>query len=190
MKTLILKKHNELIILALGMLCCSILLLLRVKLTKSIFLIFLIWNLFLAIIPYGITFIMQWQQVLQKRYSKFILGIIWLLFLPNAPYIVSDLQHIMHHQGVVRIYDTVTISAFAILSLLFMSFSVKDMIRILKLKRPTIFLLTLFLLCGFGIYLGRYLRWNSWDIIQNPTTLMEDIYMRLRYPIYHQRKGV
>jgi len=186
MKTLILKKYHELCILILGALLCFLFLLFRTKITGSFFLTFLIWNLFLATIPYGITFLMQWQKSLQHLSGKIILGVLWLLFLPNAPYIISDLQHIIHSQGLVRLYDTLLISAFAVLSLFFMSFSVKDMIMILKLKRSTLFLLSLFILCGFGIYLGRYLRWNSWDVIQNPTGLMEDIYNRLRHPIRYK----
>ena len=187
MKTLFLTKSREFGILMIGMLCCYALLSIRLKVTGSFFLLFMAWNLFLAGIPYGITLLLLWKLQLQKPLPLIILGGIWLLFLPNAPYVVSDLQHALHSRGLRQVYDTVLISTFAIVSLFFMSFSIKDMLAILKPKRRFLALFTIFMLCGFGIYLGRYLRWNSWDIIQNPDVLFEDIVARITHPFQYKR---
>ncbi len=49
----------------------------------------------------------------------------------------------------------------------------------------------LLFVAGFGIYLGRYLRWNSWDIISKPFGILTDILERLASPFdYPKAWGV
>lgn len=109
-----------------------------------------------------------------------------MLFLPNAPYIISDLKHTHHNTGWLQLYDATVISCFALVSLVVMSFSIRDMLLILRPRKPLLVLIGISILCGFGIYLGRYLRWNSWDIIQNPVALIEDIRQRIFHPIQYR----
>jgi uncharacterized membrane protein len=83
--------------LLLNSLFCVALLLLRVYVTGSLFYGFLVWNLFLAAIPYVISTGLS-NTVWMKKQSLvlvIILGI-WLLFLPNAPYLITDLMHLRH----------------------------------------------------------------------------------------------
>jgi len=55
-------------------------------------------------------------------------------------------------------------------------------------KGKTVFLTTAFLfITGFGIYVGRYLRWNTWDIVISPFALSHDIFSTILNPVYHSR---
>ncbi len=141
------------------------LLLIRVKQSQSVFLLFLIWNLFLAYIPVVISnlvFYYKWTA------SKLVAAIgIWLLFLPNAPYILTDFKH-LHSQSEFFWLDTFCIGFFALSGLLAGLSSMQQFHHYLKEKISTKALnISMILIClasGFGIYLGRFLRWNSWDI--------------------------
>ena len=67
----------------------------RIQKTGSIGYVFLIWNLFLATIPYVITqCLRQLKWAKQSKISLLFIFGIWLLFLPNAPYIITDLIHL------------------------------------------------------------------------------------------------
>jgi len=83
--------------LALNILFCILLLLLRVYITGDLFYGFLIWNLFLAAIPYFISSTLS-QTIWLKKQSLVLLVVlgVWLLFLPNAPYLITDLMHLRH----------------------------------------------------------------------------------------------
>jgi uncharacterized membrane protein len=115
---------------------------------------------------------------------------LWLLFLPNAPYIITDFIHLQHLKSNILWLDAILIGVYAFSGLLFYFISVQDMEELLQRhyhpKKVKYLLWMLPFLVGFGIYLGRFLRWNSWDIIQRPQNLLQDMVGILTYPMEHQ----
>jgi uncharacterized membrane protein len=153
--------------------------------------LFLNWNLFLAFVPWALTSLAIIKPWIQK--SKIRIGflvIVWLLFFPNAPYILTDLFYLRRRFSMPIWYDMLLILSFAWTGLLFGFLSLWDIERILnKFMKPvfTTVLSTLFLFIGsFGIYIGRYLRWNTWDILTDPLELMYDIGDRVVNPFAHR----
>ena len=154
--------------------------------------LFLNWNLFLALIPWALTSLSLIKPNIQK--SKIIVFILvgsWLLFFPNAPYILTDLFHLRMKTSMPIWFDLVLILSFAWTGLLFGFLSLWDIERIMKKSiKPahvTIISVILLFISSFGIYIGRYLRWNSWDIIQEPLNLIYDIGDRIINPFAHPR---
>jgi uncharacterized membrane protein len=157
--------------------------------------LFLNWNLFLAFIPWALTSFAVVKVNVQK--SKIILPLLmgfWLLFFPNAPYVLTDLFHLRSGAAMPIWYDLLLILSFAWTSLLFGFLSLWDMEFILsqKIKKNiapfTVPLISMGLLFigSFGVYIGRYLRWNSWDIITKPFHLFSDIGIRVLNPLEHR----
>lgn len=165
----------------------AILLVIRIIKTDSIFYVFLGWNLFLACIPYAITISLAIRKT--NRFVFWSGFSIWLAFLPNSPYILTDLQHIRLSTIQSVWFDVLLILSFAINGLIIGFASLQIMQKLLRQrlsKQVTIIsTYTILLLCGFGIYLGRVLRWNSWDILQNPIGILSDIGKRILFPIEH-----
>ncbi|SEM19190.1 Uncharacterized membrane protein [Aquimarina amphilecti] len=163
------------------------LLLIRVIRLESNFYLFLIWNLFLACIPYGITVVLSFGKLKENRFIFGLGFILWLAFLPNAPYILTDLQHIRLSTLHSVWFDVLLILSFAINGLIIGFASLRIMQKLLNnhfSKKTTNLLIHItLLLCGFGIYMGRILRWNSWDLIQNPLHILGDIFRRIISPI-------
>lgn len=160
----------------------------RVFYTEDLLFISLIWNLFLAFIPYAVsTFVSlsaKWWQTNMRFAFAFIA---WLLFIPNAFYILTDLFHLQKHSGVPLWYDLALILSFAWTGLLLGILSVRQMERIIetkwKLGNGLLFILPIMFLNAFGIYLGRYLRYNSWDVITKPFGLIEDMVYLIIHPL-------
>jgi len=129
---------------------------------------------------------------LNKNISVALLIASWLLFFPNAPYILTDLFHLQYRSTSRTIwFDLIEILSFAWAGLLFGLLSLMDIEYLLLLKFKTkitsFIIITFLFMSGFGIYLGRFLRWNSWDIISNPIGLFNDIAERFMHPIHHPR---
>ncbi|MEW7291096.1 DUF1361 domain-containing protein [Aquimarina sp. 2304DJ70-9] len=165
----------------------GLLLLTRIIKTDSFFFLFLVWNLFLAGIPYLISTLLSIRKV--NRFIFWSGFTIWLAFLPNSPYILTDLQHIRLSSLQSVWFDVLLILSFAINGMI-IGFASLQMMRKLLLERLSVKVSNaitygILLLCGFGIYLGRVLRWNSWDILQNPAGILSDILKRILFPIQH-----
>ena len=165
-----------------------ILLMVRIKLNKSFFYLFLIWNVFLAIIPFAITMYLSSKQNI-STFKLIVWLIIWLAFLPNAPYIVTDLIHIKTGNNTLLWLDILVVLSFALSGLFLFYLSIIDMQNLVKSKFEKIPIATLtfgiLFLCGFGVYLGRFLRYNSWEIISNPHVLISDVFNILISPFQH-----
>lgn len=169
-------KSFSFLIIAIGFSCSS--LLARIKLNKSIFYLFLIWNVFLALTPYFITiYLSSKQQIL--RLKLLIIGSVWLLFLLNAPYIITDFIHLKVSNNYLWWIDILVLLSFSLTGLYLFYTSLSQMEIIIKAHFKTIsikiFRITLFFLCGFGVYLGRFLRFNSWEVLSQPQNIVLEI---------------
>lgn len=154
------------------------LLMIRVKISHSFFYLFLVWNLFLAVIPFAITTYLESLQRINKP-ILLLLFIVWLLFLPNAPYIVTDLVHLRLSKTKLIWLDIITVFSFAFNGLILFYLSLFNMLTLLKKhikpKFVKLLIAPILFLTAFGIYLGRFLRYNSWELLSNPFNLLEDI---------------
>jgi uncharacterized membrane protein len=114
-----------------------------------------------------------------------------LLFFPNAPYIITDIIHLSFRHGVPLWYDAALLFIAALTGLWIGCISLLQMEDIWRQRYPKInsalFIIGVLLLSGFGIYLGRVLRFNSWDVLQNPVGLATVILKRLLMPWQHLR---
>ncbi|WP_394747075.1 DUF1361 domain-containing protein [Spongiimicrobium salis] len=162
------------------------LLALRIKVTHNGFYSFLVWNLFLAAIPYGITqFLVHFSRLRKYRISMFLAFGVWLLFLPNSPYIITDLIHLHSERSNLPWLDLFLVFVFALNGLLFGLLSLVDMHCFIQERYGSrIAQYTIFQCCilsGYGIHLGRFMRFNSWDILGKPvqlfTTITDSFYM-------------
>jgi uncharacterized membrane protein len=183
---------NETVFLGSVSVLCLALSVFRFVYSDTISFLFLNWNLFLAFLPWLFSTILVIYPNLQK--SKLIvtgLILLWLLFFPNSPYILTDLFHLGSFPSMPIWFDLVLILSFAWAGLLFGFMSLWDIEKILcqligKRFMPLTSLCLLFL-GSFGIYMGRYLRWNSWDIIREPFAIYFDISDQLINPFQHAR---
>jgi uncharacterized membrane protein len=139
----------------------------RIIKSEELSYIFLAWNLFLAFIPWWISDYMKRQEKL--TYIHFPIILLWLLFLPNAPYILTDLFHLKPRPDLPLWYDLILVLSFALTGVMVFFKSLKDMLTLLSDRMGqfyvTIITPVLFWLVAYGLYLGRYLRFNSWDIV-------------------------
>jgi uncharacterized membrane protein len=150
--------------------------------TRGIFgtFFFLIWNLFLAWIPYWVALSLDFYTRLRRTPSVFsivFLLCLWLLFFPNAPYIITDLLHFKYATGVVPFwYDLMLLISFAWTGLILGYCSLFEVQRVLDTyfskKITWAFIVAAIWLGSFGVYMGRYQRWNSWDAFTHPFSLV------------------
>jgi uncharacterized membrane protein len=160
----------------------------RVIYTGQLLFAWLIWNLFLAFVPYAITSFarqrLEWQA---KNKKFFVLFISWLLFIPNSFYIITDLFHLSTRPPVPLWFDLALILSYVWNGLLFGILSVRQMEKIFeakfKLENEWLFVYPVMLLNAFGVYIGRYLRYNSWDVVSNPFQLFNDIIYMFVHPV-------
>ncbi|WP_188373897.1 DUF1361 domain-containing protein [Winogradskyella haliclonae] len=188
MKTYLIKKIDTLSILVSAICMSGLLLVLRVKLNKSFFYLFLVWNIILAIVPYAITMYLSSRKLNKLKFGFWFC--IWLLFLPNSPYIITDLLHLRISNSQMLWLDILVILSFAATGLLLFFLSLNDMKLLLSYhfkKLHVKYLITgIIFLSAFGVYLGRFLRYNSWEILSQPQQLISDIIDMVVYPRANQ----
>jgi len=177
-------------LLGLLFLWCAALLALRVARTGRLTFAFLVWNLFLAFIPLLMASLLA--EAHRRRLTWWFQTAcftVWLLFLPNAPYMLTDLLHLMPRPPVPLWYDLALLLSCAGTGLLlgYASVAMVQAVVADRFGRFAGWLVALgsLLLSGFGIYLGRFLRWNSWEVLSDPRLLFADVAARLLHPRAH-----
>ncbi len=182
------KTINELLLFGALSLIGLCILILRIKLTLEIYYIFLIWNMFLATVP---LILVQILHFINKKYLQIALVFSWVIFFPNAPYIITDVLHLQYSNPYHFQMDLALISYCAFYGLVAGFYALQKLNIFFKVnwswssKMVIQFNISLFFLSGFGIYIGRFLRWNSWDIVQAPKSLFLEMWTLFTEPITH-----
>jgi uncharacterized membrane protein len=145
---------------------------------------FMAWNLFLAFIPLGLS---VWLFRFKKTRSPlWILGFVtFVLFLPNAPYVLTDIIHLIdliQQEHSVWTITLVLIPQYLIFILAGLEAYVISVINLgyycykIRCSRYITWMeLITHALCAIGIYLGRFQRFNSWDVVTNPNNLVDSV---------------
>jgi len=158
----------------------------RVLYTGNFLFLFIPWNLFLAWLPFSFSLKMKNETANAIKAFWFAC---WLLFFPNAPYLITDFVHLEHRPNLPFYFDLIMLFSAAwnglllgLLSLQTVEHELKQFFNVWKVKTM---MLCLFVLCGFGIYLGRFDRFNSWHIITQPLDLFGSIFTYIFQPTQH-----
>jgi uncharacterized membrane protein len=142
----------------------------------------LVWNLLLAWIPFVLAYLayaLSWKRVMLYLAIP-LFAFLWLIFFPNAPYILTDLQHLAVQSNDAPLwFDVILLVWFSWTGMLLGLVSLylmQELVR--RLFGRFLGWAFVFAMCGassLGIYMGRFLRWNSWSILQNPSEVAVDI---------------
>jgi uncharacterized membrane protein len=144
--------------------------------------IWLFWNLFLAFLPWLIS---AWLRRRRRSAGVFAAAFLaWLVLLPNAPYLITDLVHLKARPPVPLTVDVLFFAAFATAGVglaLFSLLAMENEVRERLGRRAALATVALVLpLCGWGVFLGRVQRWNSWDVLVRPAALVSQALEALR----------
>jgi len=150
---------------------------------------FLVFNLFLAWIPFLLTQFLTSTKWTHK--SKILLVLfIWFMFFPNAPYIITDLLHFKHYSLNILWFDSLLVFVYALTGLLLGANSLWSAECLIgKLYGATSSRITVILVAftsGFGIYLGRFCRLSSWDLFHRPLWLLSRVFYQFENPLTYK----
>jgi uncharacterized membrane protein len=178
---------------SIGLSCLASLTLLlgRIIFSGSLRYVFLVWNLVLAIIPLMLAWWLyerlrtlswfKWQQVF--------ITLLFLGFLPNTFYLITDFVHLRPTDEVGLYFDVVMLSSFVfngiILGLTSIYLLHKRLLRRMGERDSLGIIAVVFFLASFAAYLGRFTRFNSWDVILRPAGLLFDVSDRFVNPGQH-----
>ncbi len=147
--------------------------------------LFLVKNLTLAWIPFLIALVTR-SLALPRRVFRFILPVgcvIWLIFFPNAPYLLTDFQHLRLFSDSPQLwFDVIMVTWFALTGLFLGLVSLFVMHGLVRRELGPVagwaFVFFAALLSSAGIFAGRFVRINSWDILRNPVGWGRDLVLR------------
>lgn len=154
----------------------------------SFYFAYLIWNLFLAWLP--LLFAWWLVSILKRKlwssWEALGVSVLWFAFLPNSFYMVSDFIHLGEVSARNLLYDAVMLTSFisvaVVLGVCSLYLVHREVMKRFSTRTSLTWLGVTMLLCSFAIYLGRDLRWNSWDILTNPGGLLFDVSDRFIHP--------
>lgn len=165
----------------------------RVAFTGVTNFLFVPENLLLTWLGLIISWVLVEQLKTQSWLSwrNILLSVLWIFFLPNSWYVLTDFIHVFPTGEISQLYDIVLVS-----TLVLVGFTVgftslymvhRELQKRLSLRESTAAAAAIILLSSFAIYLGRDLRWNSWDVIKNPSGIILNVSDRIIDPLGYPR---
>ncbi|MBL8018526.1 MAG: DUF1361 domain-containing protein [Leptospirales bacterium] len=176
------------VLLGLSCVLSVVLVVMRLHFSLSASYLFLIWNLFLAMIPVILAFLMYLIYGHTRNLSLLFMGlaIAWLLFFPNAPYIITDFLHLRARPRIPLWFDTILLFSFSWNGFLggLLSLRIMHLLFQERFGRAGgwMFVVATCPLAALGIFVGRFLRWNTWDVVRSPRTLFADVLEQIQRP--------
>ena len=159
--------------------------------TGDLYYRFLLWNLFLAWVPFVLALGAYVLARKRRGTPVVLLGLLWLLFFPNAPYMLTDFVHLDDSAAAPLWYDALMLTSFAWTALVLGLASLYLMHAIWeRAAGPAVAWLGVVATLGlasFGVYLGRFLGFNSWDALTRPGTLLQVVGHDLENPLRDPR---
>lgn len=175
---------------------CAILFFIRIYVTGTFLGIFLVWNLFLAITPmFFILLAKKYYEffgkgLLVNKITIYALMLVWLLFFPNSPYIITDFIHLGQLPKHLLWFDSLGIFVTALTGLSVGFYSMYNFQMLAKELMGNftswVILILSLILSGFGLYLGRFVRFNSWDAFSHPFWLIKKSLIETTNPLAFQ----
>lgn len=152
---------------------------------------YLFWNLGLAWIPLGLSLLLEriLRTQLWSSWPALIVTALWLFFFPNAFYLITDFYHLAELNSEDLMHNVAMFWLFIFTGVVigFMSLFIihKELLKRLKVRMVNVLLGLIMLATGFAIHLGHDLRWNTWDMVSRPASLVFDISERILHPRAH-----
>lgn len=178
-------------VLTLGMLFSIAMVCLRILYSHVWTYAYMPWNLFLAYLPYLLSkWLLEKPQYIRKKPLFLLMFVVWIFFIPNSFYVITDLFHLLDFDTAPLWFDLILLMSFAWNSLIMGILSVRQMEKAIGLRFNRIpefmFIYPVMVLNALGVYIGRYLRFNSWDVVVNPFGLMSEISGMIFHPLQYR----
>lgn len=140
---------------------------------------FLVWNLFLAGVPVLLALVVETSWRHDRRVLGAVFWVVWLFLFPNSPYLVTDLIHLREQPPTPLWFDALILGSAGIAGLLAGFVSLHLVQAAVSRRRGAawgwVMAVTVLGLSGFGVYVGRFARFNSWDLLTRPRAFLYDI---------------
>lgn len=152
---------------------------------------FLLWNLTLAVFPllFATTLVVSLNKRRWLSWQNMSLSFLWLIFLPNSFYLASDLIHLRNSSQATVLFDVVMLLSFSfngfVTGMISLYLVHRELYKRFWAKQTHVLITIVLLAASFAIYLGRNLRWNTWDVLLNPAGLLFDVSDRIINPTNH-----
>ena len=165
---------------------CLVLNIYNIFVFKTLYPSYLSWNLLLAFIPYLIAIYLA-QTIKRKgktwKWTRGLLVFLWLIFFPNCIYLITDFVHLYQQTYLPVWFDIAEIFSFTFIGFLLGFLSLYKIEKIItkkfNSKYSIAFIITSIFLADIGVYMGRNLRWNSWDLFVHPWQIITNVIYNL-----------
>jgi uncharacterized membrane protein len=149
---------------------------------------YLLVNLVLAWVPFGLALWLRYclRHKLWSSWEAMSVSVLWLIFLPNAFYMISDFIHLTNIDMQQLLFNTVMFTSFIYIGVLLGFTSLylvqQELAKRFSPRATTIMVGFLLFICSFAIYIGRDLRWNTWNVFTDPAGILFEVSTRLLHP--------